>query len=70
MYLTIKGLVLRVTNYNDTDALLTLLTHDHGRLTVKVRNLRRRNSRMSAPCQLLAYSEFTLFTYKDLYTVN
>ena len=70
MYLTIKGLVLRVTNYNDTDALLTVLTHDHGRLTVKVRNLRRRNSRLSAPCQLLAYSEFTLFNYKDMYTVN
>lgn len=70
MYLTIKGLVLRVTNYNDTDALLTVLTQEHGRLTVKVRNLRRRNSRLNAPCQLLAYSEFTLFAYKDLYTLN
>ena len=70
MYLTTKGLVLRVTNYNDTDALLTVLTHDHGLVTVKARNLRRRNSALTAPCQLLAYSEFTLFNYKDLYTVN
>lgn len=70
MYLTIKGLVLRVTNYNDTDALLTVLTHEFGRLTVKARNLRRKNSRLTAACQLLTYSEFTLFTYKDLYTIN
>ena len=70
MYLTVKGLVLRVTNYNDTDALLTVLTHKHGLLTVKARSLRRKNSRLTAPCQLLAYSEFTLFAYKDMYTIN
>ena len=32
MYLTVQGLVLRVTAYNDTDALLTLLTGDHGKI--------------------------------------
>ena len=45
MYLTIRGLVLRITDYNDRDALLTLLTGSHGKLTVKARGLRRRNSR-------------------------
>lgn len=70
MYLTIQGLVLRVTNYNDHDAILNLLTTDHGNITVKVRGLRRKNSPMIAPCQLLAYSEFTLFEYRGMYTVN
>lgn len=70
MYVTTKGLVLRVTNYNDTDALLTLLTHSHGKLTVKARGLRRKNSPLIAPCQLLAYGEFTLFEYRDMYTIN
>lgn len=70
MYLTIKGLVLRVTVYNDTDALLTLLTHSHGKLTVKARGLRRKNSPLAAPCQLLSYGEFTLFHHKDMYTIN
>ena len=70
MYLTIKGLVLRVSVYNDTDALLTLLTHSHGKLTVKARGLRRKNSPLVAPCQLLAYGEFTLFEYRGFYTVN
>lgn len=70
MYLTIQGLVLRVTAYNDTDALLTVLTHSHGKLTVKARGLRRKNSPLIAPCQLLAYAEFTLFEYKGIYTIN
>lgn len=70
MYLTIKALVLRVTTYNDTDALLTLLTHSHGKLTVKARGLKRKNSPLIAPCQLLAYGEFTIFEYRGMYTIN
>ena len=70
MYFKTRGLVLRVTAYNDTDALLTVLTHSHGKLTVKARNLRRKNSPLVASCQLLAYSEFTLFEYRGMNTVN
>jgi len=70
MYLTIKGLILRVTNYNDHDAILSVLTHSHGKLTVKARGLRKKNSPLIAPCQLLAYSEFVLFEYKGMYTIN
>ena len=70
MYLTIQGIVLRVTDYNDRDALLTVLTRNHGKLTVKARGLRRKNSPLIAPCQLLAYGEFTLFEYKGQYTIN
>ena len=70
MYLTIQGLVLRVTDYNDRDALLTVLTPDHGKITVKARGLRRKNSPLTAACQLLSYSDFTLFEYRDQYTVN
>lgn len=70
MYLTIQGIVLRVTDYNDRDALLTLLTRRHGKLTVRARGLRRKNSPLIAPCQLLAYGEFTLFEYRGQYTIN
>ena len=70
MYMTIQGVVLRVTDYNDRDALLTLLSHHHGKLTVKARGLRRKNSPLTAPCQLLAYGEFTLFEYRGQYTIN
>lgn len=70
MYLTIQGIVLRVTDYNDKDALLTVLTRRHGKLTIKARGLRRKNSPLIAPCQLLAYGEFTLFEYRGQYTIN
>lgn len=70
MYLNTKGLVLRVTPYNDTDALLSVLTPNHGKLTVKARGLRRKNNPLIAPCQLLAYADFTLFEYRNMYTIN
>lgn len=70
MYMTIQGVVLRVTDYHDRDALLTILTGNQGKLTVKARGLRRKNSPLTAPCQLLAYGEFTLFEYRGQYTIN
>ena len=70
MYMTIQGIVLRVTDYNDRDALLTVLTRQHGKLTIKARGLRRKNSPLIAPCQLLAYGEFILFEYRGQYTIN
>ena len=70
MYLTIQAIVLRVTDYNDRDALLTVLSRNHGKLTIKARGLRRKNSPLIAPCQLLAFAEFTLFEYKGQYNIN
>ncbi len=70
MYLTTQGLVLRSVIYNDTDELLTILTADHGLLTVKARGIRRKNSPLAAPCQLLALAEFVLFENRGRYTIN
>lgn len=70
MYLKVKGLVTRVTTYNDTDALLTVLTADQGKITVKARGLRRKNCPLTSACQLLAYADFTLFEYRGMYTIN
>lgn len=70
MYLNTKGLVVRVTPYNDTDAMLSVLTPNYGKLSIKARGLRRKNSPLIAPCQLLAYADFTLFEYRNAYTVN
>ena len=70
MHLTVQALVLRVTPYKDTDAILTLLSRSHGKITAKARGLRRKNNPMAAACQLLAYGEYTLFEYNGYYTVN
>lgn len=70
MYLNTTGLVLRVTPYKDTDAILSVLTPNYGRMSVKARGLRRKKSPLIAPCQLLAYADFTLFEYRGMYTIN
>ena len=70
MYLKIQGLVLRRTEYNDHDVLLTILSRQHGKITAKARGLKRKNSPLTAQCQLLAFAEFTLFEYRGMYTIN
>lgn len=55
------GLVLQETVTRDADKILTVLTPDRGRLSVIARGARRKGSRVAAACQLLAYSEMTLY---------
>ena len=70
MYFKTQGLVLRETEYKDADKLLTVLTADHGQLTLRARGVRSRNSRLKSSCQLLAYSEFTVFENKGNHLVD
>ena len=55
------GLVLRETVTRETDKILTVLTPDRGKISLIARGARRKNSRLAAACQLLAYSELTIY---------
>ena len=46
MYLKTDGLVLRQVNYQDNDQILTVLTKDHGLMTLRARGVRSRASRL------------------------
>ena len=70
MYLKTKGLVLREVAYKESDKILTVLTEDHGKMTLKARGVRRSASPMKAACQLLACGEFTIFEYRGMSTIN
>lgn len=70
MFLKTNGLVLRQVNYRDQDQILTILTKEQGLMTVKARGVRSRSSRLKGACQLLAYSEFTVFENRGFYTVD
>lgn len=70
MYINTRGLVLREVNYKEADKLLTVLTPEGGKRTVKVRGCRRKGSRLTAAAQLLVYSEMTLFEYRDYFSLN
>lgn len=70
MHIVTKGIVLRETNYKEADKILTVLTEEGGKRTVKARGCRRKGSALAAPSQLLVWSDMTLFEYKDYYTLN
>ncbi len=55
------GLVLRETETKETDKILTVLTPDLGKIPLIARGARRRNSPLAASCQLLTYSELTIY---------
>lgn len=70
MFLTTKGLVLREARYKEADRILTLLTEERGKITVKARGALRKGSRMAAASQSLCFSEFTLFGNKGRWTAD
>ena len=70
MYIQTQGLVLRETNYKEADKILTVLTREGGKRTVKARGCRRKNSPLAPSAQLLVWSDMTLFDYRDRLTLN
>lgn len=70
MYLKTQGLVLREVEYSETDKILTVLTRDNGKMTLRARGVRRKSSPLKSACQLLSYGEFTIFEYKNMATIN
>ena len=70
MHMRTKALVLRETAYKESDKILTLLTQEAGKLTASGRGCRKKGSPIAAGCQLLVWSDMTLFDYRDKLTLN
>lgn len=70
MHFKTEGLVLRETEYKDHDKLLTVLTRDRGKMTLRARGVKQKGSRLKSGCQLLAFSEFTVFENRGFCTIN
>ena len=70
MYFKSEGIVLREVLIDEADKLLDILTKEHGLVTAKARGVRRGRSPLKSACQLLTYSEFTLFEYRGKLTVQ
>lgn len=70
MYFKTEGLVLREVDYQEADELLTVLTKDRGQLTLRARGVKRKNSPLKSGCQLLAFSEFTVFENRGHYVID
>lgn len=70
MLLTTQGIILREVNYKEADKILTVLTRDYGKRTVKAPGCRRKNSRLTAGSQLLVCSEMTLRARGEFLTLH
>ena len=70
MFKTTKGLILREVKYKEADRILTVLTEDMGKITVKARGALRKGSKTGAATQLFAFSELSLFENRGYWTVN
>lgn len=68
MYQKTEGIVLRETEYRDNDRLLTVLTREFGKITVKARGAKR--GKLRAACQLLTFSELTLLEQQGRYILT
>ena len=70
MHYKVEGIVLRETDYKDNDKLLTILTKDQGRLTARARGVKSKTSKLKSGCQLLTYSEFSIFENRGFHTIQ
>ena len=58
---TVKGLVIRETDFGEADRYITVLTERGARIEVLCRGVRRRGGRLSAAVRLFCWSELTLY---------
>lgn len=65
-----SGIVLRETETKETDKILTVLTPDLGKIALIGRGARRKNSRIAAASQILAYSELTIYKRGNWYMLD
>ncbi len=65
-----RGLVLKYTNLNEADRILTLLTEDKGKIKVFAKGCRRPKSRLISSCEVFAFSDFILYKGSNLYHIN
>ena len=64
------ALVIRQTDYGENDRLVTLLSAEHGRMTVNIKGGKSLKSKNAACAQLLCYSEFTVKEKNGYYTLS
>lgn len=70
MLITLKGLVLRETKVSDSARYITLLTEEHGKISVLVRGAMKPGSAASLPTKVFCFSEFVLYESHGKYRYN
>ena len=70
MLCKVKGIVLRYSECGENDKLLTLFTHEKGKMTVCIKGGRSLKSKHIPSSEIFCYSEFELYQKGDMYWVR
>lgn len=70
MNLTVKGIIIAETDFSEKDKYITLLTYNHGKISVLCKGVRRKNSPLANKTRLFVFAEFEVFANKDKYILN
>lgn len=65
-----KGVVIKETQYNDNDKILTVMTSEYGKISCIAKGAKKTNSSLLAPCQFLVCSDFVLYKGTNFYHIN
>lgn len=69
-YLKTTGIVIREVNTGEADKIVTIFSRHRGKISALAKGARRPKSKLVAGTQLLSYSDYVLFSGRDLYSVN
>jgi DNA repair protein RecO (recombination protein O) len=67
---TVKGLILKSTDYKEADKLLTILTLEKGKIYVRARGVKKSTSKLKAFCQSFCFGDFELVTGKSGFVLS
>jgi DNA repair protein RecO (recombination protein O) len=70
LLITVKGLVIRETPVGDFDKMLTVLTAEHGKISVFARGAKKIKSPYFVCTHMFCYSEFVLRKTTDIFYIN
>ena len=65
-----QGVVLRYTDFKESDRMLTLFSPEHGKMSILARGCRKPKSKFLSVTQLFAYGEYILLRKGDIYILT
>jgi len=66
----VKGIVLKASEYKDADKMLTLLTLEEGKISVKARGVKKSTSKLKPYCQSFCFADFELAESHGMYILT
>ena len=70
MFVETKGVVIRQTKYSEADKILTIFTKEKGKVQAIAKGARRPKSQLMGSTEIFCYSEFLMYSGKNLYNIN